>query len=72
MVIRSRAGEDQDEVQIHKLIKYQRSNQEHLQSNPSFAGVHVKKGQIIADGPATELENSLGQNVEVAFMSWWL
>jgi DNA-directed RNA polymerase subunit beta len=31
----------------------------------------VRKGQIIADGPATELgELALGQNVMVAFMSW--
>jgi DNA-directed RNA polymerase subunit beta len=31
----------------------------------------VKQGQIIADGPATELgELALGQNVMVAFMSW--
>jgi DNA-directed RNA polymerase subunit beta len=31
----------------------------------------VTKGQIIADGPATELgELALGQNVMVAFMSW--
>jgi DNA-directed RNA polymerase subunit beta len=31
----------------------------------------VKKGQIIADGPACELgELALGQNVMVAFMSW--
>jgi len=31
----------------------------------------VKKGQIIADGPASELgELALGQNVMVAFMSW--
>jgi DNA-directed RNA polymerase subunit beta len=34
-------------------------------------GETVKKGQIIADGPATELgELALGQNVMVAFMSW--
>ena len=31
----------------------------------------MRKGQIIADGPATELgELALGQNVMVAFMSW--
>ena len=31
----------------------------------------VKKGQIIADGPAMELgELALGQNITVAFMSW--
>jgi len=31
----------------------------------------VKKGQVIADGPATDLgELALGQNVLVAFMPW--
>ncbi len=34
-------------------------------------GVHVKKGQVIADGAAThEGELSLGRNVLVAFMTW--
>jgi len=66
-------GEDQDEVQIHKLIKYQRSNQNTCYNQKPIVrrGDHVKKGQIIADGPATELgELALGQNVMVAFMSW--
>jgi DNA-directed RNA polymerase subunit beta len=74
MVIRSEGGgEDQDEVQIHKLIKYQRSNQNTCYNQKPIVrrGDHVKKGQIIADGPATELgELALGQNVMVAFMSW--
>ena len=35
------------------------------------AGDKVKKGQVIADGPATDLgELALGQNVLVAFMPW--
>jgi DNA-directed RNA polymerase subunit beta len=34
-------------------------------------GDHVKKGDIIADGPSTELgELALGRNVLVAFMPW--
>src|SRR5207245_9666527 len=34
-------------------------------------GQHVKKGQIIADGPNTEHgELALGRNVLVAFMPW--
>ena len=34
-------------------------------------GDRVRKGQVIADGPATEMgELALGRNVMVAFMSW--
>ena len=34
-------------------------------------GEHVKKGQVIADGPCTEQgELALGRNVLVAFMPW--
>ncbi|MEW6040869.1 MAG: DNA-directed RNA polymerase subunit beta, partial [Elusimicrobiota bacterium] len=35
------------------------------------SGEHVKKGEVIADGPATkDGQLSLGKNVLVAFMSW--
>ncbi|MBW2610381.1 MAG: DNA-directed RNA polymerase subunit beta [Deltaproteobacteria bacterium] len=75
IVIRS-SGEkdhDEDEVEIHKLIKYKKSNQNTCYNQKPIVkkGDIVKKGQIIADGPATELgELALGQNVMVAFMSW--
>ena len=75
IVIRSTSGlgSDDEEVQIHKLIKYQKSNQNtcYNQKPIVLKGDIVKNGQIIADGPATELgELALGQNVMVAFMSW--
>jgi len=74
IVIRSIGGEDHDEeVYIHKLTKYKKSNQNTSYNQRSIVmkGDIVKKGQIIADGPATELgELALGQNVMVAFMSW--
>jgi DNA-directed RNA polymerase subunit beta len=74
IVIRSESGGDgEDEVEIYKLIKYQRSNQNTCYNQRPIVGRgdRVKKGQIIADGPATDLgELALGQNVMVAFMSW--
>ncbi|MBW1722652.1 MAG: DNA-directed RNA polymerase subunit beta [Deltaproteobacteria bacterium] len=74
IVIRSTgASEDEDEVEIYKIIKYKKSNQNTCYNQKPIVkkGDIVKKGQIIADGPATELgELALGQNVMVAFMSW--
>ncbi|MFC1867009.1 DNA-directed RNA polymerase subunit beta, partial [Thermodesulfobacteriota bacterium] len=74
IVIRSSERDDnEEEVEIHKLIKYQKSNQNTCYNQRPIVkkGDIIKKGQIIADGPATELgELALGQNVMVAFMSW--
>ena len=75
IVIRSSGGtdDDQPEVEIYKLAKFQKSNQNscYTQKPIVHKGDIVKKGQIIADGPACELgELALGQNVMVAFMSW--
>jgi DNA-directed RNA polymerase subunit beta len=74
IVIRSGGdGDQEDEVQIYKLVKYKKSNQNTCYNQKPIVkrGDVVKKGQIIADGPATELgELALGQNVMVAFMSW--
>jgi DNA-directed RNA polymerase subunit beta len=61
------------EVDIYNLIKYQRSNQNTCinQKPVVHEGQRVKKGQIIADGPATSNgELALGRNVLVAFMPW--
>jgi DNA-directed RNA polymerase subunit beta len=60
-------------VDIYNLIKYQRSNQDTcFNQKPIVAkGQKVGKGEIIADGPATDKgELALGRNVMVAFMSW--
>ncbi|MBF0509048.1 MAG: DNA-directed RNA polymerase subunit beta, partial [Deltaproteobacteria bacterium] len=61
------------DVEIYKLIKYQRSNQNTCFNQKPIVSKYarVKKGDIIADGPATEMgELALGRNVMVAFMSW--
>ena len=60
-------------TEVYKLHKFQRSNQgTAIIQNPIVdAGQKVKKGDIIADGPATrDGEMALGQNVVVAFMTW--
>src|SRR3569832_673761 len=58
---------------IYRLMKYQRSNQSTcINQRPLVkAGDVVKKGDILADGPSTDLgELALGRNVLVAFMPW--
>jgi len=60
-------------VEIYSLLKYTRSNQNTcINQRPTVKkGQYVRRGDILADGPATELgELALGQNVRVAFMSW--
>jgi DNA-directed RNA polymerase subunit beta len=60
-------------VDIINLIKYQRSNQNTCINQKPIVkpGCRVRRGQVIADGPATERgELALGRNVLVAFMPW--
>ncbi len=60
-------------VDIYSLTKYQRSNQNTcINQRPIVqTGDRVKIGDVIADGPATEMgELALGRNVLVAFMIW--
>jgi DNA-directed RNA polymerase subunit beta len=60
-------------VDIHNLIKYQRSNQATIinQKPTVEAGEKVTKGDILADGSSTDRgELALGKNVLVAFMPW--
>jgi DNA-directed RNA polymerase subunit beta len=62
-----------NEVDIYNLIKFQRSNQNTCINQKPIVkpGERVKKGDVIGDGPATEMgELALGQNVVVAFMPW--
>ena len=60
-------------VDIYHLQKFQRSNQNTcINQRPLVkVGDHVVPGDIIADGPSTEIgELALGRNVLVAFMPW--
>src|SRR6187399_1606710 len=60
-------------VDIYRLMKFQRSNQSTcINQRPLVkVGDQVAKGDIIADGPSTDLgELALGRNVLVAFMPW--
>ena len=60
-------------VDIYKLHKFQRSNQNTcINQRPLVkVGDSVRKGDIMADGPSTDLgELALGKNPLVAFMPW--
>ncbi len=57
----------------YRLLKFQRSNQGTCYNQRPIvaAGDRVEVGQILADGPSTDLgEMALGKNLLVAFMSW--
>ena len=63
----------QSAVDIYNLSKFKRSNQNTCINQKPLVkvGDQVKRGDIIADGPATKLgELALGKNVTVAFMPW--
>lgn len=60
-------------VDIYTLMKFQRSNQNTCINQKPLVKVGdvIEAGQIIADGPSTELgELALGRNTLVAFMPW--
>ena len=60
-------------VDIYRLRKFQRSNQNTcINQRPLVkVGDMVGKGEVIADGPSTDMgELALGKNVVVAFMPW--
>ena len=57
----------------YKLLKFARSNQSTCLSQRPIVSLNqkVKKGQILADGPATDHGTlSIGQNLVVAFVPW--
>ena len=72
-----RATDDTDStksgVDIFRLQKFQRSNQSTCITQRPLVkvGDKVQAGDIVADGPSTDLgELALGRNVLVAFMPW--
>ncbi|MFV0492243.1 MAG: DNA-directed RNA polymerase subunit beta, partial [Pseudorhodobacter sp.] len=60
-------------VDIYRLRKFKRSNQSScINQRPLVkVGDVVERGQVVADGPCTDLgELAVGRNVIVAFMPW--
>jgi DNA-directed RNA polymerase subunit beta len=58
---------------IYQLKKFRRSNQNTCINQKPIVrqGLRVKAGDVLADGPCTEIgELALGRNVLVAFMPW--
>ena len=79
IVVRVEGRADADEVSkemgadIYPMTKFKRSNQNTCINQKPIVreGQRVQKGQVLADGPCTELgELALGRNVLVAFMPW--
>ena len=77
IVVRAARTETEDDtatgVDIYNLLKFQRSNQNTcINQRPLVSvGDTVQVGDIIADGPSTDLgELALGRNILVAFMPW--
>ena len=73
--VEGEAGEMSREMgaDIYNLTKFRRSNQNTCINQKPIVGVghKVAKGQVLGDGPCTELgELALGRNVLVAFMPW--
>jgi DNA-directed RNA polymerase beta subunit len=68
-----RTTENRGGVDIYNIVKFQRSNQATCVNQKSIVNIGdtVKSGDILADGPCTDLgELALGKNVLVAFMPW--
>lgn len=60
-------------IDIYNLTKYTRSNQNTCinQCPTVMPGEPVARGDVLADGPSTDLgELALGQNMRIAFMPW--
>ena len=68
IVVKNAKGQD-----IYTLDTFERSNQGETANHRPIvrAGDKVKRGQVIADGPSTDMgELALGKNVVVAFMTF--
>jgi len=65
--------DDNNEVDKYRILKFKRSNQGTcINQRPIVSyGEHIEKGEVIADGPSTNLgEISLGKNLLIGFMTW--
>ncbi|AIN47420.1 DNA-directed RNA polymerase subunit beta [Candidatus Palibaumannia cicadellinicola] len=64
---------DEAGIDIYHMTKYIRSNQNTcISQKPCVSlGERVERGDVLADGPSTDLgELALGQNMRIAFMPW--
>ena len=64
---------DGNGVDEYKMLKFKRSNQGTcINQRPIVSkNEHVEKGEVIADGPSTDLgEVALGKNLLIGFMTW--
>ena len=62
-----------NQLDNYKLLKFKRSNQgTTINQRPIVEeGERVEKGEVIGDGPSTDLgEIALGKNILIAFMTW--
>ena len=62
-----------DEIYSNQLLKFKRTNQGTCFNQTPIVkkGQQIKKGDILADGPATDNARlALGKNILVAFMPW--
>ena len=65
--------DDNNEKDLYKLLKFKRSNQGTcINQRPIVShGEHIEAGEVIADGPSTDLgEIALGKNLLIGFMTW--
>ena len=70
--IKIRRDED-NLVDTYNLLKFKRSNQGTcINQRPIVShNEHIEKGEVIADGPSTDLgEIALGKNLLIGFMTW--
>ncbi|MCG2730173.1 MAG: DNA-directed RNA polymerase subunit beta, partial [Acetobacterium sp.] len=64
---------DNGELDRYTLLKFKRSNQGTCMNHKPLVntGQYVQAGEIIADGPSTEMgELALGRNILMGFMTW--
>ncbi len=65
--------DDNNGLDEYKLLKFKRSNQGTcINQRPIVShGEHIEEGEVIADGPSTDLgEIALGKNLLIGFMTW--
>lgn len=65
--------DDNGEIDTYKMLKFKRSNQATcINQRPIVSfGEHIEAGEVVADGPSTNLgEISLGKNLLIGFMTW--